>query len=169
MKNEANIVKKTVIKTIIVILVIILIVSMSCPMYRIYGDSMSTAINEGDIALCVHASHAKQGDVVIIKEGSRSLVRRCIAVGGQSVKISDSGIVSVDGKRLEEKYLTELAMGESDVRYPVKVPDDSLFLMGDHRSVAIDSRKEVIGCVENEKVTAKAVLIIWPVSNFGLV
>ena len=81
--------------------------------------------------------------------------------------IDSSGNVSVDGEPLEEPYLTEKALGDSDIAYPYQVPESRYFCMGDHRSTSVDSRSSVIGCVSEEQIVGKIAFRVWPLPDFG--
>ena len=67
---------------------------------------------------------------------------------GDVISMDEDGHVTVNGTVLDEPYVDELALGECDIRFPYQVPENRYFVLGDHRSVSIDSRSSVIGCVE---------------------
>lgn len=114
----------------------------------------------------------QQGDIVVINVPAFAdrgpIVKRVIATGGQTVDIDfNNGVVYVDGEQMEEPYVfsptfesyQEYGMG---LEYPVTVPEGSLFVMGDNRNNSADSRYAPVGCVENERVLGKVLLIIFP-------
>jgi signal peptidase I len=108
-----------------------------------------------------------RGDIVVFrypKDTSKSFIKRVIAVGGDRVKIV-RGEVYVNGNAINEPYIPQKFM---DYRsYPeITVPPNSFYVLGDHRSLSNDSRD--FGPVNREYLTGKAVLIYWPVQNFGL-
>ena len=77
------------------------------------------------------------------------------------------GNVSVNGSPLEEPYLTEKAYGETNIQLPYQVPDERYFLMGDNRSVSVDSRNTTVGCISRDQIVGKVIFRIWPLSEFG--
>jgi signal peptidase I len=102
------------------------------------------------------------------------LVKRVIAVGGQTVQCcDDQGRVTVDGEPLDEPYLYENTPLDRRWFGPVTVPRGRLFVMGDHRSISADSTKHLTdrygGTVAESDVIGKASLIVWPPSRFGSV
>ena len=80
---------------------------------------------------------------------------------------SEDGTVYVDGKQLDEPYLTEKAYGDCDIELPYQVPDNRYFCMGDHRSTSVDSRSTTVGCVSDEQIVGKIVFRVWPLPYFG--
>jgi len=99
-------------------------------------------------------------------------VKRVVAVGGQTVQCCDAeGRVTVDGEPLDEPYIFENTPLESRAFGPVTVPEDRLWVMGDHRSASADSRAHVGdrygGTIAVDDVIGKAALIVWPVDRFG--
>ncbi len=77
------------------------------------------------------------------------------------------GEVTVNGQLLNEPYVEELALGNCNIELPYQVPESRVFVMGDHRSVSIDSRNTAVGCVSEDQIVGKLVFRIWPLSNFG--
>ena len=90
------------------------------------------------------------------------LIKRVIAVGGDSVDIDREGNVSVNGQKLDEPYVTEKSLGECDIEFPFTVPEGRVFVMGDQRDTSIDSRNSVIGCVEKDQIVGKVLGKVWP-------
>lgn len=146
-----------------------LVIVLTQPIFRIYGDTMSPNLKDGDIVVALKDDTAEPGDVAAIDFNSKILVRRIIAVGGDQVEIDEDGNVSVNGKALDEPYLKEKSLGECDISFPYGVPDGMLFVMGDNRNEAPDSRLEEIGCVSDDQICGKIVFCVWPLSDFGIV
>jgi len=133
--------------------------------------------------------------VGFVPPDENDLVKRVIAVGGQTVECRDGTGLTVDGNRLNEPYLDPTTMGAdpkvSACLYggsewgPVKVPDGRLWVMGDNRTHSADSRAHcgntptdaqrgvmctgdpTYGTVPIDNVIGKARFIAWPPSRWG--
>ena len=77
------------------------------------------------------------------------------------------GNIYVDGKLLDEPYLTEKSFGDANINFPYQVPENRYFCVGDHRSTSVDSRHSEIGCISEEQLVGKIVFRVWPLSDFG--
>ncbi|MDO4428123.1 MAG: signal peptidase I [Atopobiaceae bacterium] len=147
--------------------------------YYVPTGSMLETIQEGDLILGEKVSLAfrdpEPGDVVTFDSPATvgdTLVKRVIAVGGQTIDLVD-GEVLVDGVDLDEPYvngartesLSDIA-GSVGISYPYTVPEGMVWVMGDNRTNSKDSR--FFGPVSVDDVTSRAILIYWPLSDVGL-
>lgn len=159
--------RSTLYMLIVVAAVAVLVATIWMPVLQIYGGSMTPTLSEGDIVVSIKGSDFEPGDLVAFYLGNKILVKRCIAGPGQWVDIDEDGNVSVDGKLLEEPYLTEKSLGGSNIELPYQVPDNRYFCMGDHRSTSVDSRHKEVGCVSEEQIVGKIVFRVFPFGGFG--
>ena len=150
---------------------------------RVDGGSMDNTLQHGEIMLIWSLGYTPaQGDIVVLNKTSvilpgwsepRAIVKRVIAVGGQTVDIDyASGAVYVDGQPLEEPYLPEemyLPAGPSMQGTHWEVPQGSVFVMGDNRNNSTDSRDLQLGPIDNGYILGKAVFALWPTERFGAV
>ena len=159
--------RSTIYTLIVVSAVAVLVAVLFMPVLRIYGNSMTPTLNEGEIVVSIKGSNIEHGDVVGVYYGSKLLIKRCIALEHQWVNIDEAGNVYVDGELIDEPYLTEKAFGECNLELPYQVPDGCIFVMGDHRETSIDSRNTSVGSIDKENVVGKIVFRVWPFSEFG--
>ena len=166
-RNYRQVLRSTVYTLVVVAAFAVLVATIWMPVLRIYGASMTPTLNEGDIVVSLKETAVQQGDLVAFYAGNKLLVKRCIAGPGQWVDIDESGDVYVDGRQLDEPYLTEKALGECDLELPCQVPDNRYFCMGDQRLTSVDSRSTAVGCVSQEQIVGKVLFRVWPLSGFG--
>jgi signal peptidase I len=109
----------------------------------------------------------RYGEIVVFTDPTGQhpqLIKRVIAVGGQTVDIKDNAVV-VDGKRLDEPYTHGLPTEPGTVQLPVTVPPGYVWLMGDNRPNSGDSR--FLGPQPISAIKGRAFWTYWPLSRFG--
>ena len=161
--------RSTVFSLITVAAIAVLVAVLLLPVLQIYGTSMAPTLAEGDIVISLKGSNFKTGDVIGFYYNNKILVKRVIANAGDWVDIDDDGTVYVNNVALDEPYISEKAVGDCNIELPYQVPESRVFVMGDHRSVSIDSRNTAVGCVAEEQIVGKIVFRVWPLKDFGAV
>ena len=145
----------------------VLISARFLPVVQVSGSSMEPTLQDGEILILQKTDDFETGDLIAFYYQSRILLKRVIGTAGDYIDIDAQGNVSVNGIRLDEPYVTERSLEECDIRLPYQVPDGRVFVMGDHRSVSIDSRTREVGCVAQEQMVGKVAFRIWPLSRAG--
>ena len=162
-----KVLRSTVYTLITVAAIAVLVATLWLPVLQVSGTAMSPTLAEGTIVVSYKTEDFKRGDVIAFYINNKILIKRLIALPGDTVEIDTDGRVYVNGVMLEESYVDEYAMGETDIEMPFTVKKDTLFVMGDHRSVSVDSRNTAVGCIPTEDVVGKIFFKIWPLNGLS--
>ncbi len=157
---------KTTIKILVTVTVVISLLinifTFVMPVVKYYGTSMAPSLEDGQILIVSKLSEIQSGDIIAFYYNNKVLVRRVIATGNQQISVDVFGTVKVDGQELNEPYVTDKTLGQSDVRFPYNVPSNSYFVMGDNRAISMDSRLDEIGIVTKDRLVGKIVFSLKP-------
>lgn len=142
--------------------------------YTVPTGSMTPTIDAGDriLAQRVDGGEVRRGDVVVFKEaawGDAPMVKRVVAVGGDTVSCCQDGKLKVNGKEIEEPYLPEGEPAEITDFSTVTVPKGRLFLLGDERGTSLDSTAHLTdaasGTVPRSAVDARVDAVVYPMNG----
>jgi len=137
--------------------------------FRIPSDSMAPTLRPGDQVLvdkhAYHGSGPRRGDLAVFREPRTGeiLLKRVVAIGGDTVGIEDGALV-VDGRRPREPYADREAV-DSVYFGPVRVRAGTVFVLGDNRANSEDSRN--FGAVPTGRLIGRVRARIWPPARWG--
>ena len=171
-----------ILESVVVALVAVMIIfTLVCRIYVVDGPSMNSTLAHGDRLLVSQLLYTpKQGDIVCFvaeNHQQKVLVKRVIAVAGQTVDITSDYKVSVNGEVLNETYIDPIrdhcfdyshdagCTHPAGVELPYTVKEGEVFVLGDNRDNSTDSRQ--LGAVEEKYLLGKMLIRIWP--NTGVV
>lgn len=161
--------RSTINALIVVAAVAALVATLLLPVLQIAGTSMEPSLNDGDIVALVKSKDLETGDLCAFYYSNKILIKRVIATPGDYIWIEADGTVFLNGKELNEPYVSEKSLGECDVEFPYQVPANAYFVMGDHRETSIDSRSTVIGCIAQDQIIGKLICKLWPLTEFKII
>ncbi len=166
-RDFSRVMINTIYSLVVVAAIAVLVAVLLLPILRIYGHSMNDTLDEGDIVVSLKGSDFKTGDIIAFYYNNKILIKRVIGKAGDWVDIDQDGNVYVNGNLVDEPYLDDKAFGECNIELPYQVPESKVFVMGDNRSVSVDSRNTAVGCVAEEQIVGKVVYRLWPLKDFG--
>ncbi len=166
-KQRARRRRRGLLVILIVVVLAGLIGVLAFPILRISGDSMAGTLRDGDVAVGLRLPHYERGTVIGFRYEEGVLVKRLIAQGGDWVELDPDGYVFVNGARLHEPYVSELTRGSGDTAFPLTVPAEKCFVLGDNRPLSVDSRSTALGCIGEEEILGRLLWRVWPLSRFG--
>lgn len=160
---------------VLFVLVAILIVQFIGVHTRIPTGSMIPTIQIGDHLIVNRVPYyykdPVRGEIIIFKHDNISLVKRVIGTPGDKIELIDNSVY-INGEKLDESgYLLEgtisYPLPYSDIVFPLIVPENEYFVMGDNRENGQDSR--YFGTIKREVIFAKGGFRIYPFNRIGVV
>ncbi|MET9762048.1 signal peptidase I [Streptomyces sp. NPDC006372] len=142
--------------------------------YTVPTGSMTPTIGAGDriLAQRVDGAEVRRGDVVVFKDttwANAPMVKRVVAVGGDTVSCCQDGKLKVNGKEIDETYLPKGKPAEISNFPTVTVPEGRLFLLGDERDSSLDSTAHLTdaagGTVARSAVDARVDAVVYPMNG----
>ncbi len=142
----------------------------------VIGSSMENTLYDGENIwvekVSNHLDHLKRFDVILFypygKEKKEYYVKRIIGLPGESVQIVDDTIL-INGSPLSENFGKDPITYQGIAAEKLTLADDEYFVLGDNRTVSLDSRYEKVGPIKKKNIEGRAILRIWPLSKFGFI
>ncbi|NEZ46066.1 signal peptidase I [Clostridium niameyense] len=160
-----------IIKSIVLaVIAAFLIITFVLETVSVEGHSMEPTLQNKDRLIVEKVSYyfrkPKPGDIVVIKypaDTREKFIKRVVAVAGDKVSIHNNKLY-INGKEKNEPYILENYMEDFN---EVKIPSNTVFVMGDNRNHSRDSRFEDVGFVDLKLVVGRAAFRIYPFNNMG--
>lgn len=196
MKNENKSLVFYMLKSIFLsITILILLLTFVLRFAVVDGPSMQNTLYDKDVALITNYYpffdeisnneyipfdfSLKQGDIVAIAPNNESdneynidnaFIKRIIAVEGQTIGFdTENSAVYVDGKIIDEPYLSSSTLSGVEWEIPDVIPSDKVFVMGDNRTVSVDSRSIRIQLVDKKDIIGKVQCVLYPLDRISYV
>ena len=137
------------------------------------GISMNPTLYENERLLLQKIGYTdpEYGDIVVVDRTNTNnppIIKRVIGKEGDTIDIDfNAGIVYRNGTALEEPYVNEPTFKEETVEFPVTIPENAIFVMGDNRNHSLDSRSDEVGMVDLRRVMGKVIFRFFPFSRAG--
>ncbi|MBQ7956606.1 MAG: signal peptidase I [Clostridia bacterium] len=147
--------------------VIFLIFAFGFRVVQVSGESMTNTLQHRDWLLVSNfEKHVQFGDIVVATPPTYKggpVIKRVIGVAGDEIYIDfNKGEVYVNGKVLDEPYTKTPTTLSYDVEFPVRVPENCVFVMGDNRNGSLDSRSTQIGIINEKYILGRVLIRVFP-------
>lgn len=181
---------------VVIILVVVLLRVIAFESFYITSDSMAPTLDSGDriIVNKFSSGSASRGDLVVFNRpttdstpSNDDLVKRVIALEGETIAFSDEGYVLICQATaceenewqvllepyLEEGLLTRVPTGnrlfdacvDQIVSSYCTIAPGHVYVMGDSRDFSYDSR--FFGPIPKSSIVGRAFWRVWPLGDFG--
>lgn len=176
LKNSGDIVYNAIIWTVLIIIIAFAAFRVFCVVnyfkVEVIGPSMEGTLVNGDYLYAFRSSSPRRGDIVIIKTDDGRIIKRVIALGGDTVELK-AGVLYLNGEKVDEPYVdpahNTASYHVNSFKLEGPVPEGYMFFMGDNRDDSNDSRSKygvmplssVIGIVADWSLSCKGVLSVF--------
>ncbi len=151
---------KELIPYLIIVLVVVLIRTFLITPVKVNGTSMYDTLKGNEICILNKIGHIDRFDIIVIEYEGERLIKRVIAMPGETIQV-ENGYIYVNDKKIKDEY----GYGVTDDFSKVELADDEYFVLGDNRKVSKDSR--TIGPVKDINISGTTNLIIFPFNKIG--
>ena len=142
---------------------------------EVSGSSMETTLSDKDQLIVDKMTYRfrdpKRYDIVVFPyqyQDNTYYIKRIIGLPGETVQIL-SGMVYIDGMRLDEHYGNELMENPGIAEEPLTLGEDEYFVLGDNRNNSSDSRASDVGLIHRKDLIGRAWIRVWPLSQIGVI
>ncbi len=145
---------------VIILIVVVLFRSFIATPVIVSGESMSPTLDGGELMILNKLEHIDRFDVVVVRHNNEDLIKRVIAMPGETISC-ENGKVYVNDRLQEESY----SKGTTKDFEKVKLGDNEYFVMGDNRENSADSR--IYGAFNDKQLKGTAKFVLFPFGKFG--
>ena len=150
---------KELVPYIVILIVVVLIRIFIVTPIIVDGDSMSPTLTDGEMMLLNKLGSIERNDIVVINNEEGYIIKRVIALPGESIECRD-GVIYINDEKYDDNFASK-----TDDFVKQFLNDDEYFVMGDNRLVSMDSR--IFGAVTKEEILGTTNFVIYPFNKFG--
>ena len=142
---------------------------------EVSGSSMETTLSDKDQLIVDKMTYRFRDptryNIVVFPyqyQDNTYYIKRIIGLPGETVQIL-SGMVYIDGMRLDEHYGNEIMENPGIAEEPLTLGEDEYFVLGDNRNNSSDSRASDVGLIHRKDLIGRAWIRVWPLSQIGVI
>lgn len=176
MKEEKGILRELagwILYLLLIVGVTYLIITYVGQRTKVSGQSMETALHDGDNLIVDKISYRfrdpERYEIIVFPfqyEEGKYYIKRIIGMPGETVQVLD-GYVYINGEQLDEHYGNELMENAGIAAEPITLGADEYFVLGDNRNHSSDSRDPSVGILHRDDLLGRAWIRLWP--DFGVI
>lgn len=145
----------------VILIVVVLIRTYLVTPIMVNGPSMQPTLKGGEIMILNKIPKTfKRFEVVVVDIGKEDIIKRVIALPGETITC-EGGIVYINDRRQDEEF----SQGFTSDFAPIKLGEDEYFVMGDNREDSLDSR--AFGPFKSEQIKGTTSLVLFPFNKIG--
>lgn len=147
-------------KLIMMIVVLVIMFGYVFGIAAMNSNDMAPKLAAGDLMLYYRLEgEYSSDDVVVFKKNGRQYTGRVVARGGDSVEITDSAELMINGSSIvEDDIFYQTQKYDGGISYPVELGEDEYFILCDYREGAKDSR--YFGAVSASEIKGKVMAVV---------
>ncbi|MGP1361710.1 MAG: signal peptidase I [Candidatus Fimenecus sp.] len=150
---------------IIAAAIAVLISSYFFSVVQITGISMEPTLTQGNICVLRKCTKFKRGDLCAFHYQNKILIKRVVAIGEDVIDITEDGSLTINGTVLKNSYEKIEKSKLTHLKFPITVPENKYFVLGDNICTSIDSRNSDIGFISKDTIEGKIIYRIFPIKN----
>lgn len=170
---DSSDIKELIQSLVIAAVLAFLIITFVAQSFVVDGRSMEPTLHDGErlfVNKFIYRFHPpERGDIIVFSprgDTDKKYIKRVIGLPGETIEIKD-GETYVNGELIKEEYINESTDGDFGT---YKVPEESVFVMGDNRNHSADSRyPSIVGYVEYNSIAGKAFWVYWPINKMRVI
>lgn len=150
----AHDIRTLMVKLVIIATALVILFGVIFGFYRVSDTSMEPAMKNGDLVMIYRLDRqVNVGEVMAVTFEGRTTQARVVARAGDVIDIDDEGLVINGAHQQEQDAVGKTSQVAGGVSFPLTVPQGQVFMLGDNRETAVDSR--IYGCVEIDRLDGK--------------
>ncbi|MDR1068935.1 MAG: signal peptidase I [Clostridiales Family XIII bacterium] len=147
------------IKIVVICVAAVLVFTFLYGLHRNTDRDMAPSVKDGDLVMFYRLDREyAAGDLLVLAFEGRKQVRRVVAVAGDTVDITENGLLVNEALQQEVDIYEETRRYENDVEFPLTLGEGQVFVLGDSRENATDSR--VYGAVDTRDTFGTVITIV---------
>ena len=144
----------------IIALFVVIIFTFFFGIVQVRDNAMDPAVKDGDLVIYYRLDkNYVANDLAVLEKQGKTQVRRVVGIDGDKIDINRDNGLEINGyPQQEDNIYTETLPVVGKTKFPLTVGTEQVFVLGDNRKYAVDSR--TYGCVDKSDTKGKVIAVI---------